>query len=104
MAEAGFYWCGTEAEPDSAACFLCGKVLDNWECDDDPWLEHRKHAPQCMFANYSRPEAQLTLSEFLDVLKKMAADTLERKKLLDEQRIRKDGQHLRQNITKYFAQ
>lgn len=62
MAEAGFYWCGTAQENDTAACFLCGKVLDGWESTDDPWLEHKKHAPQCAFVKLGRTERLLTVS------------------------------------------
>lgn len=61
MAEAGFYWKGNEVDVDSAACFLCGKVLDGWEPNDDPWSEHRKHAPQCAFVKLGRPERQITV-------------------------------------------
>lgn len=59
MAEAGFYWTGSEHEQDSATCFICGKQLDNWECSDDPWYEHKKHAPNCSFVKLGRPESQL---------------------------------------------
>lgn len=63
MAEAGFYWCGSVKEEDTAACFLCGKVLDGWESTDDPWSEHKKHAPQCAFVKLGRPQRQLTVNE-----------------------------------------
>lgn len=62
MAEAGFYWCGTEGAIDVAACFLCGKELDGWESSDDPWLEHKRHAPQCAFSKMGRPEKKLTVT------------------------------------------
>lgn len=62
MAEAGFYWCGTMQENDAAACFLCGKVLDGWESTDNPWMEHKKHSPQCAFVKFSRVEDDLTVS------------------------------------------
>lgn len=65
MAEAGFYWCGTTREEDTAACFLCGKVLDGWESTDDPWSEHKKHAPQCAFVKLGRPQKQLTVNKHL---------------------------------------
>lgn len=68
MAEAGFYWKGTNTEPDTAACFLCGKVLDGWEESDDPWSEHKKHAPQCAFAKNGKTEDQYTVREFLDLM------------------------------------
>lgn len=62
MAEAGFYWCGTAQESDTAACFLCGKVLDGWESTDDPWSEHRKHSPQCAFVKLGHKEDEITVS------------------------------------------
>lgn len=62
MAEAGFYWCGSTREPDIVACFICGKILDGWEPQDDPWTEHRQHAPQCAFVKIGRSENQLTVS------------------------------------------
>lgn len=65
MAEAGFYWCGTMQENDAAACFLCEKQLDGWESSDDPWVEHRKHAPQCEFVKLGKPEKQITVSGLL---------------------------------------
>lgn len=68
MAEAGFYWHGTEQEMDTAACFVCGKALDGWEETDDPWNEHRKHAPQCPFVKYGRPEASLTCEEMVNLM------------------------------------
>lgn len=63
MAEAGFYSCGIEKEPDSAACFMCDKHLDNWEATDDPFNEHKRHAPQCAFIGFGRPESELTVSK-----------------------------------------
>lgn len=68
MAEAGFYWKGTNNEPDTAACFLCGKVLDGWEEADDPWMEHKKHAPQCTFAKNGKAEDEYTVGELIDLM------------------------------------
>lgn len=68
MAEAGFYFKGTTSEPDTAACFLCGKVMDGWEESDEPWSEHKKHAPQCAFAKNGKPEDQYTVKELLDLM------------------------------------
>uniref|UniRef100_T1GWH2 Uncharacterized protein n=1 Tax=Megaselia scalaris TaxID=36166 RepID=T1GWH2_MEGSC len=56
MAEAGFYFCGNDRENDTAACFVCGKVLDGWESTDVPIDEHRKHAPQCLFVKLGKTE------------------------------------------------
>ncbi|EDS27935.1 survivin [Culex quinquefasciatus] len=68
MAEAGFYWNGNDNEEDTAACFVCGKVLDGWEETDAPWEEHKKHAPQCPFVKFGRAEAELTVEEMIDLL------------------------------------
>lgn len=61
MSEAGFYWSGNEKENDTATCFLCSKVLDGWEESDNPWLEHQKHAPQCLFVKLGRSESELNV-------------------------------------------
>ncbi|XP_031617598.1 baculoviral IAP repeat-containing protein 5-like [Contarinia nasturtii] len=68
MAQAGFYYAGSSTDDDTAACFLCGKVLDGWESTDDPWSEHKKHSPQCAFVKLGRPEDDTTVGEQLDLL------------------------------------
>lgn len=37
MAAAGFYVIGDNSEPDLVECFICGKQLNGWEPNDDPW-------------------------------------------------------------------
>lgn len=37
MADAGFYCIGNNDEPDLVECFICGKQLNGWEREDDPW-------------------------------------------------------------------
>jgi baculoviral IAP repeat-containing protein 5 len=36
MATAGFYWCGSESQPDLARCFVCLKDFEGWEPNDIP--------------------------------------------------------------------
>lgn len=67
MAEAGFYYTGSEGEPDSVECFLCEKPLDGWLAEDDPWVEHLKHSPNCTFAKLQQPENALTYYQFIDL-------------------------------------
>lgn len=62
MAEAGFFWSGSEQSPDIASCFMCGKTLDGWEPTDDPWTEHLAHAPRCKFAKNKKSERQYTVN------------------------------------------
>jgi baculoviral IAP repeat-containing protein 5 len=67
MAQAGWYSCGGTAEPDLAQCFVCGKQLDGWEGDDDPWMEHRKHKADCPFVKLGKKEEDLTLFELIKI-------------------------------------
>lgn len=48
-------------------CFLCEKSLDGWEATDDPWIEHKKHSPNCQFAQLMSPENSLTYYQFMDI-------------------------------------
>ena len=39
MASAGFFWCGSENQPDLVRCFVCLKEFEDWEPDDIPkWV------------------------------------------------------------------
>ncbi|XP_045621635.2 baculoviral IAP repeat-containing protein 5 [Procambarus clarkii] len=64
MAAAGFYFTGSKKEPDLAKCFVCHKELDGWEEQDDPWEEHKKHAPYCRFTKLDKPESEMLFHEF----------------------------------------
>ncbi|KAH8360102.1 hypothetical protein KR093_010808 [Drosophila rubida] len=78
MAEAGFYWTGTKRENDTATCFVCGKTLDGWESDDDPWKEHLKHAPQCEFVKLGCPEKDMTVDQFLKIFGTVVKNNIEK--------------------------
>lgn len=63
MAEAGFYSVSTgDDDADAAKCFLCGKELDGWEASDDPWAEHKSHAPKCAFVQLGKKEDDLLVN------------------------------------------
>ena len=32
---------------DEVTCFSCGKCIWDWEDDDEPWITHIKHSPDC---------------------------------------------------------
>uniref|UniRef100_A0A336L8F1 CSON001848 protein n=1 Tax=Culicoides sonorensis TaxID=179676 RepID=A0A336L8F1_CULSO len=100
MAEAGFFWCGNEREIDSAACFLCNKHLDGWEEEDDPWLEHSKHAPQCLFAKTGKPEGELTVEEILNIFETMLKNFVERKFTGEKMLVKKMVEQKRKELTK----
>ena len=46
LAEAGFFYCKLS---DHVKCFYCAGGLKNWEVDDDPWEQHARWYPKCLF-------------------------------------------------------
>ena len=48
LSESGFYYIGYS---DLVQCFSCGVRLCEWLTTDQPWVEHEKHSPNCMFLN-----------------------------------------------------
>lgn len=64
MAEAGFYHCPTENEPDLARCYVCFKELDGWEPDDDPFKEHSR-STGCAFVQLAKKEHEMTRLDYI---------------------------------------
>lgn len=64
MAQAGFYHCPIDNEPDLARCYVCFKELTGWEPDDDPVKEHARSV-DCAFVQLKKTEADMTSREFL---------------------------------------
>ena len=52
MASAGFYFVGTDDEPDLVRCYYCRRELDGWEPSDDPWAEHARR--DCPFIKMAK--------------------------------------------------
>ncbi|GFT92967.1 baculoviral IAP repeat-containing protein 5.2 [Trichonephila clavipes] len=67
MAEAGFFHCPTEQEPDLVQCYVCFKELDGWEATDEPWAEHFSHSKICLFAQLRKPQKDLTVAEIFKI-------------------------------------
>ncbi|KAM0344268.1 hypothetical protein ACHAPU_007794 [Fusarium lateritium] len=59
LARAGLFFNPTLPNPDNVSCFLCHKGLDGWEANDDPLVEHLKHAPECGWAVVAAIEAEV---------------------------------------------
>ncbi|RUS81806.1 hypothetical protein EGW08_010443 [Elysia chlorotica] len=59
FAQAGFIYIGP---PDRVQCVMCQGILKNWNDNDLPIEEHRKHFPDCAFIKeyFSRPSATRT--------------------------------------------
>nr|XP_022903769.1 death-associated inhibitor of apoptosis 1 [Onthophagus taurus] len=60
LAQAGFFY---TQDADKVVCFECGLGLNDWEPDDDAWLEHKKFSPNCMFIKNGGVKAFLELRE-----------------------------------------
>lgn len=87
MAEAGFYHCPSDCEPDLVRCYVCQKELDGWDPTDDPWQvirsfsflsivryynenffvrkEHASHSKACPFVVLNKKQSDMTLVEYL---------------------------------------
>ncbi|KAE8635951.1 hypothetical protein XENTR_v10002794 [Xenopus tropicalis] len=61
LAQAGFYFTGGR---DIVQCFSCEGCLGNWEENDDPWKEHAKWFPECVFLRSEKSEAEI--SDYID--------------------------------------
>ncbi|XP_077565139.1 baculoviral IAP repeat-containing protein 5-like [Haemaphysalis longicornis] len=64
MAEAGFYHCPTENEPDLARCYVCFKEMDGWAPDDDPFKEHSR-STGCAFVQLGKKERDMTRLDYM---------------------------------------
>ena len=52
LSEAGFYFDPGPEHPDNTTCFMCGKQLNSWEPDDDPFeLHYLKCSERCAWAS-----------------------------------------------------
>lgn len=49
-----FYSYNISGVADVVTCFFCGGTLGNWEPDDNPWFEHAKFFPECMFLELAK--------------------------------------------------
>ena len=51
-------------EGDTVFCFFCGQGLHSWEEEDDPWEEHAKWSPYCVFLkNVKGPDFIVAVQE-----------------------------------------
>ena len=46
LAAAGFFYFG---RGDEVVCYYCSGTLNKWEKEDDAWIEHAKHYPNCSY-------------------------------------------------------
>ena len=66
MADAGFHFTPTDAEPDKVTCYACNIEKSGWKLNSDPWIEHQKLRPNCQYLEKKKkPKVELTVSEWL---------------------------------------
>ena len=51
--EAGFFYSGND---DSVRCFSCGGYVEGWNVSDNPWVEHGKIHPACVFVREKKSQ------------------------------------------------
>ncbi|OWF52348.1 E3 ubiquitin-protein ligase XIAP [Mizuhopecten yessoensis] len=51
LSDAGFIYAGYG---DLVRCFCCGGALRNWLPGDDPWIEHARWFPECVYLRQSK--------------------------------------------------
>ncbi|MDI1487484.1 MAG: hypothetical protein OHK93_006754 [Ramalina farinacea] len=49
MIEAGWHYCPNPESDDFARCSYCSLSLDGWEPKDNPFQEHQRRSPDCIF-------------------------------------------------------
>lgn len=49
LCDAGFYYTG---DADQVRCFYCSVTVRDWEEGDDPWREHARWFPSCLYLVY----------------------------------------------------
>ncbi|EPY49928.1 survivin [Schizosaccharomyces cryophilus OY26] len=57
MAAAGFVFTPSTDSKDAAHCLYCNIDLHDWEPDDDPFKEHQRRRPDCLFFTWTDPTA-----------------------------------------------
>ena len=73
MAEAGFYFVGTESDPDLARCYWCRRELGGWEPTDDPWSEHARRPCPFIEARQAAKDSALTMQQMCKLEQERAA-------------------------------
>lgn len=58
LADAGLFYVG---DGDLVRCFMCDGSLTRWEVGDDPWIEHCRWFPNCLFAREKKGDEFITL-------------------------------------------
>lgn len=70
LAAAGFFYSG---QSDMVICFSCGLYLNQWESNDNPWVEHKKWlTKECNYLNLNQDTVMEEVRKY-DEFKKLEA-------------------------------
>ncbi|XP_046572846.1 baculoviral IAP repeat-containing protein 7-like isoform X2 [Haliotis rubra] len=72
LCNAGFYFTGYT---DRVVCFACGCSLRNWDPEADPWVQHAKHAPLCVYVKQHKGDNFIMDAQEAEILTE--TDTVE---------------------------
>ncbi|BES93793.1 Baculoviral IAP repeat-containing protein [Nesidiocoris tenuis] len=97
MALSGFIFIAS----DTAQCYWCQKTLDGWEEHDDPWEEHKSHAPYCPYVQlFEKPPLNITIVELLELMRGQEKLKLKRR----HEAICKEFETVFDNIIKRYSE
>ena len=60
MVDAGWYYAPTPESDDYVTCVYCKLSLDGWEPKDNPYDEHHRRSPECLFFSFATKGAKNT--------------------------------------------
>lgn len=82
LAEAGFFYSG---QSDMVICFSCGVVLQQWENDDNCWVEHKNSATkECSYLKLNHETVELNERIYEEFKKLNEASTSETTEIAKE--------------------
>lgn len=58
LSAAGFFYSG---QSDVTICFSCGLLINDWEEDDNPWIEHKRLVKkECKYLKFNQDQVKLS--------------------------------------------
>ncbi|XP_054272395.1 baculoviral IAP repeat-containing protein 5-like [Macrosteles quadrilineatus] len=96
MAQAGWYCTSHDPDDPSARCAFCLKELSGWEPTDDPWDEHMKHSSACLFVQFRKKEAELTVREMIQLTEQRVLKIMEHQHKEDLKKLNEEKENILQ--------
>ena len=90
---------GSSTEPDLVRCYYCGREIEGWEPEDDPWEEHsRRSGDPCPFIVKGKKARELTVKDGLELEAERACYALKKKTEESNVRYREEAEKVKQLI------